>query len=325
MGLSQLGRNALSVYVAAMLVACGEPPAQIGVPSAAEQGHQASAIGEQQRSPLRLPHAYKGILIYAGGDESSYVLTYPRGRLVGQIPMRSLGACADPEGNVYFTGPGAITEFAHGGTTPIVTYPVQGNVYACSVDSASDTIAAVVFCATGCGDSVAVIRRSSGLAPTLYSDPELPSLLFCTYDNLGNIFVDGFNGSQFGIAELPRFGTSFINFTVSQNIPTAEQIQWDGRYLAVETRIHPEIYQILISGSSATVVNIIKLDGAGFRATQSWILNGKIAVPTTVGHRAEDIFVWKYPDGGKPIAKIKNFIGGGHQQIDGAVFSPNIR
>jgi hypothetical protein len=123
----------------------------------------------------------------------------------------------------------------------------------------------------GCGDSVAVIRRSAGLPPILYSDPELPSLLFCTYDNLGNIFVDGFKGSQFGIAELPRNATSFINFTVSQNIPTAEQIQWDGRYIAVE------------SGSSATVVNIVRLKGAGLRATQSWIQNGKIGVPTTVG------------------------------------------
>lgn len=324
MEFSQLGRCALSIYAAAILAACAEAPAQIGAPSAAEQVHQAAAIGVHGRSWM-MPDAYKRNLIYAGGDASSYVLAYPSGKLVGQIAVRSQGACADPEGNVYFTGPGAITEFAHAGTTPIATYPVQGNAYACSVDPGSDNLAAVVFCASGCGDSVEVVRRSSGVAPTLYSDPELPSLLFCTYDDRGNIFVDGFKGSQFGIAELPRNATSFINFTLSRNIPTAEQIQWDGRYLAVETRISPEIDRIRVKGSKATIVNTIKLKGAGHRATQSWIQNGKIAVPTAVGHRAVDVFVWSYPPRGQPIARIKNFLGGGHQQVDGVAFSPNTR
>ena len=269
--------------------------------------------------------ARKENLIYAGGDASSYVLTYPGGKLVGQIGMTSLGTCADSDGNVYFTGAGAITEFAHGGTTPIATYAVQGNVYACSVDPATGNIAAVVFCASGCGDSVAVIRPRSGLAPTLSSDSELPSLLFCTYDGHGNIFVDGFKGSQFGMAELPNGATSFINFTMSENIPTAEQTQWDGQYLTVETRIRPEIDQIQVNGSNATIVNRVELKGVGLRATQSWIQSGKIAVPTAIEHRALDIFVWSYPAGGKPIEKITGFIGGGHQQIDGVAFSPRKR
>ncbi|MGA7354870.1 MAG: hypothetical protein WBW76_05490 [Candidatus Cybelea sp.] len=205
MELSQLGRIALGVYAAAMLAACGEAPAQIGAPSAAEQVRQAAAVRERARGRSWMSlRARKENLIYAGGDASSYVLTYPGGKLVGQIGMTSLGTCADSDGNVYFTGAGAITEFAHGGTTPIATYAVQGNVYACSVDPATGNIAAVVFCASGCGDSVAVIRPRSGLAPTLSSDSELPSLLFCTYDGHGNIFVDGFKGSQFGMAELPN-------------------------------------------------------------------------------------------------------------------------
>jgi hypothetical protein len=317
--LSQLSRNALGVYAAAMLVACGEAPAQFGAPSVAGQVRQAAALGAARS--WMMPDAYRGDLIYAGGDASSYVLAYPSGKLVGQIAMRSLGTCADSEGNVYFTGAGAITEFAHGRTKPMTTYAVQGNVYACSVDPASGDIAAVVFCASGCGDSVAVIRPHSGAAPTLYSDPDLPSLLFCTYDNLGNIFVDGFKGSQFGIAELPHNATAFINFTVSRNIPTAEQIQWDGQYLAVETRISPEIDQIRVEGSNAKIVNTVKLKGAGHRATQSWIQNAKIAVPTAVGHRALDVFVWSYPTGGEPIKRIKGFIGGGHQQVDSVAFS----
>jgi hypothetical protein len=268
------------------------------------------------------PDVRKGNLIYAGGDASSYILAYPSGKLVGRIAMTSLGVCADSNGNVYFTGVGKISEFAHGGKAPIATYVVQGNVYACSVDPTTGNIAAVVFCASGCGDSVAVIRPSAGAAPTLYSDRKLPSLLFCTYDDRGNIFVDGYKGSQFGIAELPSSATSFTDLTMSQNIPAAAQIQWDGHYLAVETRISPEIDQIRVKGSSAKIVNIVKLRGSGHRATQSWIQKGKIAVPTTVDKRAIGIMVWAYPAGGKPINRIEGFIGGGHQQIDGVAFSP---
>ena len=268
--------------------------------------------------------AVKGALVYAGGDVSSYVLAYPSGKLVGTIPMVALGACSDANGNVFLTGAGRIAEFAHGGTTPIATYSIPGTVYACSVDPTTGNIAAVVLCQSGCGGELVVIRPGSGLSPTFYRDANLPQMLYCAYDDQGNVFVDGYQGLQFGIAELPNTGGALTDIAVDTNIQYAEQVQWDGQYLSVETRIHPVVYQVQLSGSTGTVINVVHLGQVGKRGTQSWIQKGKIGVPTAspgLNKRAVEIVFWNYPAGGAPINTFKGFIGGGHQAIDAMTFS----
>jgi len=271
------------------------------------------------------PGAGKGALIYAPGDEASYVLTYPTGRLVGKIAMTGFGSCSDAGGNVFFGRAGEVVEFAHAGTTPIATYAVPGSAYSCSVDPANGNLAVVVLCFTGCGNEVVVFsKRAAAISQSAYHVHSIGSLLFCAYDDKGNLFVDGFTGSKFGLARLGRGKKKFTAITLDRNIQFATQIQWDGKYLAVQTRIRPAIYQLQFQDSVARVAHIVRFDGIGQRAMQSWIQKGKIAFPTSPSsgrRRAIEIRVWAYPKGGPAIDTIDGFIGGGHQMLDSVTFS----
>jgi hypothetical protein len=308
---SGLSRRAFAASaLAAMLVSCDR--AQTFGTLAPSVAHVRSWMA---RDAVRRP------LIYAGGDEASYVFTFPEGKLVGSIAETSFGTCSNPNGDVFFTQVGSIVEYAHGGTTPIATFSVPGSAYSCSIDPATGKIAAVVFCTTKCsGDEVVLLAPLE--PPKIYKDRALRSLLFCAYDASGNLFVDGYNGSQFGLSELPKLGRRFASVTLNKTIPFGAQIQWDGQHLAIETIEQPAIYRVSVSGSNGRIVREVHLTGVGGRATQSWIEHGKIAVPTGPGNkRAIEILFWNYPAGGMPIRTFKGFIGGGHQMIDGVTFS----
>lgn len=320
MKLSKFVRRALRVSVAATLLAgCGGGSApQSTLPAAiarsAPQAHQAKS--------WMAPGAAKGTLIYAGGDVQSYVFSFPAGKVVGNIVGASFGICSDSQGDVFFTRVRSIVEFAHGGTTPIAVYNVPGSAYSCSVDPTTGNLAAVVFCLSGCGDQIDVFKAGATEPPKVYQDPALTSMLFCAYDNQGNLFVDGYNATQFVLAELPAATSSFTSITLNQNIQYGGQLQWDGQYVTVETKINPAIYQIQVTGSAGMVVGTVTLTGVGLRATQSWIEGDKIAVPTgPFTKRATEVIFWKYPHGGKPTNSFEDFIGKGHQQIVGVTFS----
>ncbi len=271
--------------------------------------------------PASLPASLRGALVYAGGDETSYVFTFPAGKLVATIAGTSFGTCSDRNGDVFFTRVKSVVEYQHGGTSPIATFKVPGTAYSCSVDPTNRNLAAVVFCISKCGEEV-IVFPAHGRRKT-YHDASLKSLLYCAYDDSGNLFVDGYNGAQFGLAELVRGSGDFASVALKQPIEFAEQIQWDGKDLAIETRENPVIYRIGISGLTARVVGRTHLNGVGNRATQSWIANGKIAVPTgRRNKRAIEIRFWDYPAGGNPTNVFKGFIGGGsHAMIDGVTFS----
>ncbi len=317
--------------IVAVLTACGGSQGQSAVPSPAAPGGMLRAQtggspGAMQRSPSgkhssRIDPAASGrTLIYAGGDQRSFVFTTD-GKLIGNITQTALGTCSDENGDVFFTGVNSIVEFAHGGTTPIASYAVPGTAYSCSIDPVTGDLAAVVFCLTGCGESV-VVLTTPGMLPQSYSDSTMPSLLYCAYDNSGNLFVDGYASSQFGLAELPAGGNALQNITVDQNIQFAGQIQWDGQYIAVTTTIHPAIEQVQVTGSTATVVGTTELYGVGPRSTQSWIYRDKIIVPTGNSRaRSTNILFWKYPAGGYPVRTITGFIGKGHAEVTGVTVS----
>jgi hypothetical protein len=298
--------------MAALLAGCGGAPTpQAALPQ-----------GEQQLRSWMAPGASKGTLVYAGGDAQSYVFSFPAGKLVGNIAGTSSGTCSDSQGDVFFTRVRSVVEFAHGGTTPIAIYNVPGNAYSCSVDPTTGNLAVVVFCLTGCGDDVDVFKGGATEPPKVYGDPALSSMLFCAYDSQGNLYVDGYSGSRFALAELPAGSSSYTSITLSQSIQYGGQLQWDGQYVTVETTINPAIYQIAVAGSAGTVVGTVRLKGVGLRATQSWIGNGRVAVPTgPFTKRAIEIIFWKYPQGGEPTNSFEHFIGKGHQQVVGVTFS----
>jgi hypothetical protein len=249
------------------------------------------------------------------------VVTYPQGEVVTTIPSPSYSTCSDVSGDVFLTLVGSIVEYAHGGTTPIGSAPVPGTAFSCSVDPTTGNIAVVVYCTMTCkGDEVAVFPNLSS-QPTTYQDSSVPQLLYCGYDASGNLYVDGYHGAAFGLLELPKGSDSFSRISLNGDITQAGQVQWDGQYLAIERVIKPKIFQISVSGSTATIVNTISLWTVGNRAAESWIEDGVVAVPTgPESKRPTEVGFWEYPKGRERRQLIKGFING-KTQINGVTFS----
>jgi len=270
----------------------------------------------------RVPKLPGGTLIYAVGDESSFVFTFPGGKLLHGIATTAYSACSDRVGNVFMTQVGTITQYEHGATEPSQSYKLAGSVYSCSVNPKTHDLAAVVFCIRRCGEEI-VILRNQGRHRDQYQVAPLSSLLYCAYDHKGDLFVDGYNGTRFGLAELPKGAHRFVTIALQKQIKYAAQIQWDGQDLAIETRVNPIIYRVAISGSQGRIVGHTRLEGIGYRASQSWIADGTIAVPSApYSKRPMELFFYNYPAGGQPIKVLSGFIRGGtHAMVDGVTFS----
>ena len=269
------------------------------------------------------PGALKDTLIYAVGDESSFVFTFPKGKRVHKIDTTAFSTCSDRNGNVFFTQVRSVAEYRHGATAPFATFNLgAGTVYSCSVDPVTRDLAVVVFCIRGCGQEVVILPHRGG-SRRRFHVASLTSLLYCAYDDRGNLFVDGYNGTQFGLAKLPKGHRDFIPVSLDTQVHFGAALQWDGEYLAIERREHPVIYRFAISGTTARLAGRTKLDYIGYRATQSWIYDGTIAVPSApYNKRPMEIFLYDYPAGGQPKKIIKGFIrGGNHAMIDGVTFS----
>jgi hypothetical protein len=295
---------ALNVCVAAaMLAGCG------GSQVAPTGGPMISSHATRGKSWM-LPEAKSQDLLYVArsspGEVSVY--TYPKGKPVGTISIAAPnGICSDGKGNVFVVGVESqqIYEYAHGGSQPIATLDDSGNnPLGCAVDPSSGDLAVT----GGDGLANAAIYQNAQGSPTVYTDPFAGAFTFCTYDSQSNLFMGG--GDLF---ELPKGGNSFVEIPImggpSETSPPG--IQWDGNYIALQqtgpSRKGPaRIYQISISGSSASAVNEIdlssRLNENPHYGAQFWIGNGTIVSPESTNR---NIGLWHYPKGGKEYHTIK--------------------
>jgi hypothetical protein len=299
MKLSHMGRLVtLMTTVIFMFAGCGGSGTTVALSATTQSwAHQASS------KSWMLPEAKSGDLIYAvGGCGGTCVLSYPKGEVVGELTNVDGGAdCSDSNGNVFISEQTDVVEFAHGGTTPIATYntpytPPQG----CSVDPNSGSLAVVN------SESVAVFPAGSQ-NPTSYNT--LLDAQYCGYDNAGNLFVDGFDGSKFGLSELPKGGSTFEKLTLDQSVGQPGQVQWDGQYLSYESQEsgQPTISRLSISGSAAKVVGQTVLKRVPHALTLSWIYQGSVVAPYSgSGPARKNIGIWKYPKGAS-IKRIREF------------------
>jgi hypothetical protein len=293
---SHINRYTLPVIAALALAGCaGSQVAPTG--GAMIAGHAAHG------KSWMLPEAKHEDLIYAvGGCGGTCVLSYPQGKLVGELTGVDGGAdCSDSNGNVFISEQTAVVEFAHGGTTPIATYDTpETPPLGCSVDPESGSLAVVN------GEDIAVFPAGSR-NPTNYAT--MLNAQYCGYDNNGNLFVDGFNGQGVGLSELPKGSSSFEKLSFDQTYGDPGQLQWDGEYLSYENqgKGRPAISQFTVSGSSTKIVGQTVLKGAS-SLRLSWIYEGSVVAPYSVsGPHATLIGIWKYPKGGVPTKRIKQF------------------
>jgi|SRR5580700_1446672 hypothetical protein len=297
------GRFALSMGVGvAMLAACGgsQPPA--GAAGALAQSPAIATRAEHGGSWMRPAVSSGGDLLYAADISGLiYVFTYPQGNPVGVLQEFPLPGtlCSDSQGNVFVPIGDQILEYAHGGSQPIATLQDVANAkaYGCSVDSTTGNLAVANVQVGDYSGDIAIFQKAQG-SPTVYSDQNMLRLLFCGYDNKGNLFVDGLGTSHF--AELPSGSSTFTDLAVHTN-DSFGQIQWDGKYITLATRNAATVYRLRISGSTAKVISKTRLKGLGFRSdSQSWIEgNAIVATPGTKTYN-EKVGIWSYPAGGKP-------------------------
>jgi len=292
------GRCALGTCVAAaMLAACGGSQPPIGAPEAMPQNRAHGASG----SP--------GDLIYAATYSFGvYMFAYPSGTYVGSLQVNaasSKGMCTDTSGNVYLLGYSGgnayISKYAHGASKPKSKIGVlyDYDPHSCAVDPTTGNLAVYVEY-IGAQDVIAIYPNASGL-PTFYTIPDTEGAAqYCTYDDSGNLFADVYLGRRsatYGIAELPAGGSTFTILTLNKNRPLGP-LQWVSSYLAAAHA--GKIYHLAVSGSSVRLIGITKAQG---KQLPTWIQDYDVLVGA-YGKHSEELALWNYPQGGKPITII---------------------
>jgi len=239
--------------------------------------------------------------------------SYPQDQLEGQLTGFSLpvGDCADKKGNVYIADYAANTviEYSHGGSKPIRTLAVPGSgSVSCAVDPAGGDLAVTVAGGTsGIGAALAIYRPGKA-KPKTYTYKPILRYAYCTYDDAGNLFVDGEPaqgyGDNFELAELPRDQTSLQAVTLQGGLPWSAALQWDGKYLTVGQNVRPQILRYTIAGGDGTYVGSTPLTDS-YDAMQFVIAGNKAIV---VNRYYVDryvtkwnVLVYRYPQGGYSI------------------------
>lgn len=283
-------------------------------PAARSAGHSSMA-----------PSTNSTALLYVtGGCGGICVFSYPRGTLVQQISDSNspLGECVDKAGDVFVadfggeTGSAAILEYAHGATNPIATLSDPGyNPESCSIDPTTGNLAV-----TNTNGPLAIYIGAKG-DPTYYTDPKAYLNGFCTYDDKGNLFIDGgYTGSSGGYAlvEVPKGSVKFKDIKLNSPPNFSYDIQWAGKYLAIAYS-RTVIYHAAISGAKGTIIGSTVLNGpVSIIEVEFWIQGRTIVEPYGTSDLPDQVGFWRYPSGGK----LRKSIDVSQLELFGAVVSP---
>ncbi len=306
-------RYAFGIFaVVAMFAGCGESQPPIGAPGAVYAWNNESPIQKNRAA-----------LLYVVNDvDTVYVVNYATGQIRQVLTLApyasGAGACSDASGHVFIIGDGGnsrtaivgeIYEYQHGGQNPIAVLN-EPNVSptGCAVDPVSGDLA-VTNQASSTTGNVAVYPPGQS-TPKTYTDPSFSSYVGATYDNLGNLYIIGYDFSRSTsmlMAELPSGGSALTNITLNRQILNGTCIQWDGTYLAVTKPAYDEktsalVYRISVSGSSARVVRTVKFpDAKGFLAGEVSLITPRRIIFTLHGAQ---VGIFRYPAGGKILRKI---------------------
>jgi hypothetical protein len=269
------------------------------------------------------PNVANRVLIYLSNSSTVTVYSWRPLQLVGTLTglPGARGLCSDASGDVYVTeaGASAVVEYAHGGTTPIQTLAdPDGSPTACAVDPTTGDLAVANVSSSDAAGSVLVYGGSSG-SPAQYTDPNIYAYFYMTYDDRGNLFVDGQNtydpSSSFEFAELPARGNALVDITLDQSIEYPGGVAWDGKYVAVGDQDTNNVYAFAISGSAGTLMATTALQNV-YDVTEFWIPKlGTGTIPRQYNHlvgadfgsnvrgreNPGQVALWSYPSGGAPL------------------------
>ncbi len=253
-------------------------------------------------------HAKSKTFEYIINDYGTYasIFDYPKSdKQIGSITNVGGQGCT----NVLY-GYGKKTFWIIAGPTQISEYTVPkklikslsdsvGNPSSCAMDTSGDLAVGILYnpnSGSGGGDII-IFKHASG-SGTVMSTP-LVEEYFDGYDNNGDLFFDGFNGSgYFELVELPKGSNKFQAITTSNTVQFPGSVQWDGKYLTVTDQGTAEMYRYTIGGTTATLKGTVSLSGSSDCA-QTWIATGLVYCADAGNNDGE---VFKYPAGGSIVA-----------------------
>jgi hypothetical protein len=308
--------------VAALLAGCGGSPQQSALPEAIQ--NRSTAPRPDQGGSWMAAEAKHDDLVYVSNAPNNTVSVYAffGHKLIGTLTgiNAPYGLCADQSGDVWIVGWGKnqLVEYAHAGTTPLRSLTVsdpQANLYDCSVDPTTGNLAVTDWGYNSFKGYVLIYPHATG-TPKAYTGPGVWFYYGCSYDDQGNLFVDGWDSYlnyYLALGELPKGGRSFRNITLVPEVfpPVIGGVQWDGRYVAIVDVETVRAYSV--KGQYATLQGTTPL-------TNHWpvglfwlttLANGEreIIAPDKDGEPSA-VQYWKYPAGGSPTATITNGLDG---------------
>jgi hypothetical protein len=271
-----------------------------------------------------LPEAKSEDLLYVSNFYGDiYAYSYPSLQLVGELEVNAAtqGLCVDKDGDVFvpawngkLSATSWVYEYAHGGTQPIATLnDADAAALSCSVDPTTGNLAVVNYFASGSEFGNVEIYPDASGSPTKYYPFSNNTPEWATYDDGGNLFVDGRNEYGYQLAELPSGSSEFSLVTLNKSI-LMFGLQWNDGYLIIAgdggSKFGPEyIYRVQVSGSYGTIVGTTTLKSRHNEAAglaQYWIQGNRIIGAGGGPHYARTLQVWRYPEGGKPINRVNH-------------------
>jgi hypothetical protein len=315
------------------LAGCSSNPAQVAPPLNAAQNH-AAPYQTNSRSWM-LSRARSMNLLYVSDQDAPGKLlafSYPQGELVGEVTVPSDypgGLCSDSVGDVFVTTFGSysqsyVYEYAHGGTEPVATLADPGSANGCAVDRRTGNLAVTNYLVGGSSGDVAIFQGAKG-SPTTYFDDQIRRYYYCTYDDKGDLFVDGPAAAP-EIGELPYRAAKFTNISLTSEIAPIS-MQWLKGALVVsastQSKFGPQpIYNIRISGSRGSVSGPTLLKSPHnlnpFQGVQFWSQGKTIVGPDWKGHYHDLLNFWR-STGGWPKKIIRR--PGGAVRLHGVTIS----
>lgn len=254
------------------------------------------------------PEAKPQDLLYVSDAQGNVdVYTYPAGKRAGVLKgfNSPAGLCSDRAGNVYVVDTGLleVLKYKHGGTKPVQSLYVMGFYpYGCAVDPSSGDVAVADFASQKQGPGGLSIFHPGQTFPSTYQATGFNAYFFCTYDNAGNVFVDGADyGSYHSLfAELPNGSTTFTPISLNATIAYPGGITWDGNDLVTQDSSSRILYRFKVSGTTGTSVGKTAFKGDRSTLIHQFAIDGtSIVMPYgTTGRAVRKIGFWPYPGGG---------------------------
>ena len=292
----KVARYALVVSIVALMTGCGQQPQPLGLTPVASAS-RAMASG----SLLYVLDKLRGRKIY--------VYTFPGGVPQKPVLLPTPGwayICSDSKGYVYAPAYGVIFKYAHGGQRPVAYLQDKGGLgQECAGDPKTGNLA--VINSGGRKACTFVIYKDAKGTPTCLNEPGIGAQ-YPSYDDRGDLFFNGGTkkNSSF-LAEIPAGSTKVLKITLNKNVSSYYDLQWDGQYVAIQTKLPGTLDQpvvierIHVSGTDGTIVKTIRFKGWSNRTEYFWESGNLIVAPLTF---SEPLGIWNYPQGGKQVGSI---------------------